>query len=107
MTGHSERITSVSLSQDEYYAVTSSADRTVRLWCLRMQICIAIYRGHTKTVWDVNFSPSGYYFLSGGADGLVILWKTDEPHAQRAFFHEGDVYKVSFGRDPSFVVSAG
>ena len=75
--GHSERITSVSMSKDEYYAVTGSADRTIRLWCLRLKECLAVYKGHTKTIWDVHFSPSGYYFLSGSADGLMILWKTD------------------------------
>lgn len=60
-----------------------------------------------KTIWDVDFSSSGYYFLSGGADGLMILWKTDEPGAQRMYYHEGDVYKVAFAKDPSFVISAG
>ena len=72
-----------------------------------MRTCLAIYRGHTKTIWDVHFSPSGYYFLSGSADGLMILWKTDEPSAQRIYNHEGDVYKVSFGKDPASVISAG
>ena len=105
--GHSEKITSISLSQDEYFAITGSADRTIRLWCLRLKICLAVYRGHTKTIWDVHFSPQGYYFLSGSADGLMILWKTDEPHAQRIYQHEGDIYKVSFAKDPSFVISAG
>lgn len=107
MSGHTDKITSLSLSQDEYYLVTGSADKTVRLWCLRLKVCISVYRGHTKTIWDVHFNPSGYYFLSGSADGVMLLWKTDEPHAQRAFFHGSDVYKVSFAKDPSFVISAG
>lgn len=79
--GHTEKITSISVSQDEYYAISGSADRTIRLWCLRLKICLAIYRGHTKAVLDVSFSPSGYYFLSGGLDGMMLLWKTDDPHA--------------------------
>lgn len=79
----------------------------MRLWCLRLKICLAIYRGHTKVIWDVSFSPSGYYFLSGSGDGLMLLWKADEPHAQRAYYHESDIYKVSFAKDPSYVISAG
>lgn len=55
----------------------------------------------------MHFNPSGYYFLSGAADGCMILWKTDEPHAQRVYYHKGDVNKVSFAKDPSFVISAG
>jgi WD40 repeat protein len=58
-------------------------------------------------VWDVAFSPYGYYFLSGSADGFMILWKTDEPHAKRLYEHKNDVYKVSFAKDPAFVISAG
>ena len=106
-TGHTEKITCISLSQDEYYAITGSADRIIRLWCLRLKVCLAVYRGHTRTIWDVHFCPSGYYFLSGGGDGLMILWKTDEPHAQRIYQHDSDIYKVSFAKDPSYLVSAG
>ena len=105
-TGHTAKITSVSLSQDEYYAVTSSADKTARLWCLRLKICLAVFRGHTRTIWDVQFSQSGLYFLTGSADHLMLLWKTDEPNAQRAYQHDADIYKVSFGKDPAFVVSS-
>ena len=96
----------MSLSQDEYYAVTGSADRTARLWCLRMKMCLAVFRGHTRTIWDVHFSPSGLYFLTGSADHLMLLWKTDEPNAQRAYQHDSDIYKVSFAKDPAFVVSS-
>ena len=37
----------------------------------------------------------------------MILWKTDEPHPQRVYNHKGDVYKVKFAKDPSFVISGG
>lgn len=37
----------------------------------------------------------------------MILWKTDEPHAQRVYYHQKDVLKVSFAKDPGFVISAG
>jgi WD40 repeat protein len=37
----------------------------------------------------------------------MILWKTDEPHAQRVYYHRSEISKVSFGRDPAFVLSAG
>ena len=105
--GHIEKITSLSLSLDELYLISGSADRTIKLWCLRLKTCLATYRGHRKTIWDVHFSPSGYYLLSGSADGCMILWKTDEPHAQRVYYHQKDVLKVSFAKDPGFVISAG
>jgi WD40 repeat protein len=95
------------LSQDEYYIITGSVDRTVKLWCLRLNIVLATYKCHMKTIWDVHFSPSGLYFLSGGADGLMILWKTDCPKPQRIFPHSGDIYKVHFGKNPDYLICAG
>lgn len=95
------------MSQDELYIVTGSVDRTVKLWCLRLNICLATYKGHLKTVWDVHFNPSGLYFLSGGAEGLMILWKTDNSKPQRLFVHKEDIYKVHFAKNPSYAISAG
>jgi len=85
--GHTEKITCLSFSSDEYYILSGSVDRSVRLWCVRTKSCLCHYRGHSKTIWDVNFSQSGYYFLSGSADGLMMLWKTDEPQVQRIYNH--------------------
>lgn len=79
----------------------------MKLWCLRLNILLATYKGHYKTVWDVHFNPSGLYFLSGGADGLMILWKTDSNKPQRIFVHKSDIYKVHFARNPSFAISGG
>lgn len=107
LTGHSSKITCASFSQDEYYLITGSADRTVRLWCLQLGILLATYHSHMKTVWDVHFNPSGLYFLSGGADGLMLLWKTDSHKPQRMFLHDDDIYKVMFAKNPSYAVSAG
>lgn len=105
--GHTNKVTCASLSQDEFYIITGSVDRTVKLWCLRLNILLATYNSHYKTVWDVHFNPSGLYFLSGGADGLMILWKTDQIKPQRIFLHKSDVYKVHFAKNPSFAISAG
>lgn len=87
--------------------MTGSADKTLKLWCLRLNILLATYRSHSKTLWDVHFNPSGLYFLSGGADGLMILWRTDTPKPQRMFVHQGDIYKVRFANNPTFAVSGG
>jgi hypothetical protein len=105
--GHNEKVTCLSLSNDEYYLLSGSVDREIKLWDLRLEMPLAVYRGHNKTIWDVAFSPSGYYFLSGGADCNGLLWKTDEPHPKRLYRHGSDVFKVSFARDPSFVITAG
>lgn len=37
----------------------------------------------------------------------MILWKTDNSRPQRLFMHKDDIYKVHFGRNPSYAISAG
>ena len=77
MLGHTQKITSLSITSDGYFALSGSVDKTVKIWDLRLCICLATMRGHIKTVWDVCFAAEGYYFLSGGGDGFMLLWKTD------------------------------
>ena len=77
LVGHSEKVTCLSYSSDEFYLLSGSVDRSIKLWCIRTKTILCSFRGHTRTIWDVHFSPSGYYLLSGSADGLAILWKTD------------------------------
>jgi WD40 repeat protein len=106
-TAHRDKVTCASLSSDEFYLITGSIDRKVRLWCLRLKILIAEYSCHSKVVWDVHFNPSGYYFLSGSADGLMVLWSTEYENPTRIFMHGSDVYKVSFAKHPNYAISAG
>lgn len=83
--GHSRKITSVSVSDDELYMLTTGADNVVKLWCLRSKMLLAEYKCHMKTIWSVCFNPSGYFFLTGSADGFMKLWKTDDPYTLRVF----------------------
>ena len=107
MVGHHGKITSLSLSDDEYYLLSAGTDKTIKLWCLRQKCLLAEYRGHTKTIWSVSFSKSGYFFLSGSADFLVKLWSTDDSIAQRVYSgHMGDVTKVDFLKNPDLMISA-
>ncbi len=105
--GHTDKITSVSISYDELYMLSTGMDRSIKLWCLRLKTVLAEFYGHTGTVWDVTWAPTGYYFLSGGADSLAILWKTDVPAPQRIFEHHGEVSKVNFLKNPDFACTAG
>ena len=105
--GHTGKVCCASLSGDQYYLITGGADKVVRLWCLRMKVQLALYRGHTHTIWDVHFKPSGLYFLSGSADGLMALWRTDFSTPVRLLPHSSDVFKVSFAKNPSFALSGG
>lgn len=72
--GHSAAVTSISVSYDSFYFVSSSVDSTVRLWSLKMGHCLAVYKAHVSPVLTVKLNPKGFHFASGGADSLIFLW---------------------------------
>src|SRR5262249_41972032 len=69
--GHSDVVTSVSLSADGHYALSGSIDRTLRLWDTRTGRCLRTLTGHGDSVHSVSLSPDGRYALSGGAHFLI------------------------------------
>jgi guanine nucleotide-binding protein subunit beta-2-like 1 protein len=76
LTGHNHFISDVALSQDNYFAITSSWDSTLRLWDLRAGKTSKIFNGHKKEVHSVCFSSDHRQIISAGADRQYRLWNT-------------------------------
>lgn len=57
LTGHSHFVSDLALSNENCYAVSSSWDKTLRLWDLRAGKTSRKFYGHTKEVFTVAFSP--------------------------------------------------
>src|SRR5262249_36855731 len=74
LRGHTEWVTSVSLSPDGKRALSGSHDRTVRLWDVETGKEVRQLTGHTDVVWAVAFSPDGRRAVSGGQDRTVRIW---------------------------------
>jgi WD40 repeat protein len=88
MKGHTQAVSCLSsneLSNDyrffhdesisDWYIVSGSFDKTLKLWDLRKQECLQTMRGHTKAVTSVQMR--GDRILSGGSfgeNGLVRVW---------------------------------
>jgi len=76
LTGHNHFVTDLSLSQENCFVISSSWDKTLRLWDLRTGKTSRIFVGHNKEVHSVSFSPDNRQILSCGADREVKLWNT-------------------------------
>jgi len=76
LTGHSHFISDIALSLDNMYALSSSWDKTLRLWDLRTGKTSRIFNGHTKEVYSVTFSSDNRQIISAGADKTFKLWNT-------------------------------
>lgn len=76
LTGHSHFVTDIALSNDNYFALSSSWDKTLRLWDLRAGKTTKSFVGHTKEVLSVSFSYDNRQIISTGADRTIKLWNT-------------------------------
>ena len=85
--------------------VSSSDDRTVKLWDLNGQN-LQTFRGHSHWVTSVSFSPNGQTIASASADKTVKLWDLEGNELQTLSGHHDSVRSVNFSVDGQIVASA-
>lgn len=89
------------------YLLSSSADKTVRLWSLHTYTALVVYKSHTGPVWDVRFSPQGHYFLTASADRTARLWSTPQIAPLRLLVgHDSDVDVVAWHPNNAYAFTA-
>ena len=105
--GHEGAITSLSISYDELYFLSSATDLSIRLWCIRQRTCLQIFKGHSSTIWTVKFCSKGYFFASGSSDTTARLWATDKPCYLRIFMgHTADVNLLEFVSNCNYLITS-
>ena len=106
--GHQGIVYSVAFSPDGQIIVSSSYDKTVRLWDLKGNSISQPLRGHRGWVTSVAFSPDGQIIVSGSYDNTVRLWNLKgNPISQPLEGHKGSVLSVAFSPDGQTIVSSG
>lgn len=98
--------TNNSASEDSQprYLLSSSADKTIRLWSLDTWSNLVVYQGHQSPVWDVRFCPHGHYFVSGSSDRTAMLWSTPQIAPLRIFVgHDSDVETVAWHPNGAYI----
>jgi len=74
--GHNHFLTDVVMSSDGQYALSSSWDKTLRLWDLSAGVTTRRFEDHTKDVLSVAFSADNRQIVSGSRDRTIKLWNT-------------------------------
>ena len=104
--GHKDDVNSVSVSYDRKYIVSSSDDKTIRLWFADTGEPMLRPFSPMDVVNSVAFSPDGTQILSGSDDSTIMLWDTEKGDLIRQFEgHKTVVTSVAFSRDGKYVVS--
>src|SRR5262245_50855594 len=71
--GHTERVTSVAVSDDGSRIISGSNDKTVKLWDGASGALLRTFYGHAGPVTSVGVS-GGSHIISGGADKTIRQW---------------------------------
>jgi guanine nucleotide-binding protein subunit beta-2-like 1 protein len=76
LSGHNHFVSDVVISSDGKYAVSSSWDKTLRLWELSTGKSKGLFNSHEKDVLSVAISEDNRQIVSGSRDKTVKLWNT-------------------------------
>lgn len=74
LTGHTAKVTAMDLGMEGCLLVTSSADKTARVWDVSQGHCLATLEGHTAEVLDVAVDHKGRFCATASGDGDCRLW---------------------------------
>lgn len=91
--GHQDQITDIEVSVDRKHLITSSKDKTVRLWNIKTGKQIHQFQDHSWTVTDISCDPMGLYLVSGSLDGTVQLYDLKNKKQLQSYHLTG--YKVN------------
>ena len=99
------------ISSDGAYALSSSWDKSLRLWELSTGQTTRTFVGHTNDVLSVSFSADNRQIVSGSRDRSIKLWNTlgDCKYTITDKGHTEWVSCVRFSPNPQnpVIVSAG
>lgn len=106
-TGHSSRATSVAWSHNGTRIVSSSFDKSVRVWNAANGNIIQTYQGHSDRVQTVAWSPDGTRAASGGDDRTVHIWNTSTGGSMLIYGgHTDHVLGLAWSPDGTRIASA-
>ena len=108
IAGHDDEVLSLAYSKDGSRLLSSSYDKTARLWDTQTGKEVRKFSGHTWWVWSAAFSPDEQHIVTAGHDGTAIVWDVSTDNRTPPFTgHHGPVFSAAFSPDGQQVVSAG
>jgi guanine nucleotide-binding protein subunit beta-2-like 1 protein len=76
LTGHNHFVSDLALANENNMVISSSWDKSLRLWDLKTGKTVRRFVGHTKEVFTVALSQDNRQIISAGADQGIKLWNT-------------------------------
>lgn len=103
LQGHSDIMSSIAWSMDSSTAVSSSWDKTIRVWDAQSGECSRVLNHHTHFVHCVSWSPDGKYLASCSENETVGIWDTKDWRCINTLDSTKDARCISWSSDGSML----
>jgi len=106
LRGQTHFITSLAFSPDGRFLLTSSKDKTARVWDIAEGKPVAELRGHTGFLTSALFSSDGELVVTASQDGTARVWEATTGKLDANLQVDTDVvWRAVFSRDGKFVIT--
>ena len=107
LKGHKDFLTSADFSPDGTRIVTTSNDKSARVWDATSGDALAILKGFWEKVGTAAFSPDGTRIVTASENGDARIWDATSGEVLAELEgHSGDVTDASFSPDGTRIVTA-
>ena len=103
--GHEGYINSVHFSPDDSEVITSSWDKTARIWDVHTAEASQVFRGHEDSVYDAQFSQGGNIIATTSADNTARVWERSTGAVFQTFNHESKVRAAALSPDATLLAT--
>jgi len=105
---HTNTIIDLDFSPDSRFLVSSSFDKTMRIWRMRDGFSTLLEDKSASFFYGVNFNRDGRYIAAGNSDGMVRMWNVRTSQLLEKWTAHGDiVYSAVFTADGKGLISSG
>ena len=105
--GHTDQVSSVQFSPDGKYVVSTSSDKTAKIWAVSSGKLLHSLEGHAGVI-SALFSPDGKYIVTVSQSYFGIapakIWETNSGKLLHSI--EGTVNTAQFSPDGKYIVTA-
>ncbi|KAJ8975360.1 hypothetical protein NQ317_000289 [Molorchus minor] len=102
MLGHDHNVSSVSFMPAGDFVISSSRDKTIKMWEVSTGYCVKTYTGHRDWVRMVRASPDGTLLASCSNDQTVRIWVVSSKECRNELrAHEHVVECICWAPDSS------
>ncbi|KAJ7044299.1 hypothetical protein C8F04DRAFT_642480 [Mycena alexandri] len=106
LSGHADHTNALSfLPHTGHHIISTSNDRTLRSWDLRLPFVENHPERHADTVKSISFSNDGRLLASAANDGTTRIWDTSTGQCTNIYVQKSPVRAAMFSSDGSIVVT--